>query len=147
VPQNQAGEDLLRLDNVSVISCNRIQALVTVEPTTRGLRAMEIGDFTVNLDVVNPDRIFGVGAETLEVLFAESRSDINRDDASTRDRVDGKDLVWLAHAHASSEGEADFNADADLDGDGFVDGQDLAMLAARFGQCWSGSTWNDSACN
>ena len=147
VPQNLAGEDLLRLDNISVISCNRIQALVTVEPTTRGLRAMETGDFTMNFDVVNPDLVFGTGTEDLEVVFAEFRSDINREDASTRDRVDGKDLVWLAHAHASREGDADFNADADLDGTGMVDGEDLAMLAANFGQCWNGSSWDDGVCN
>jgi hypothetical protein len=147
VPQNEAGEDLLRLDNVSVISCNRIQALVTVEPTTRGLRAMEIGDFTLNLDVVNPDQVFGAGTETLEVLFNEVRTDINRDDASTRDRVDGKDLVWLAHAFVSRDGDADYNPDADHDGNGIVDGEDLSMLGASFGQCWTGSAWNNSVCN
>jgi hypothetical protein len=61
--------------------------------------------------------------------------------------VDGKDLVWLAHSHASAEGDPFFNPDADLDGDGMVDGNDLAMLAARFGQCWTGSGWSNGACN
>lgn len=147
VPQSEFGEDLLRLDNISVISCNRIQALVTVEPTTRGLRAMEIGAYTMNLDVVNPDQVFGAGTETLNVLFAPYRSDINRDEPSTEDRVDGRDLVWLAHAFSSSTGDSDYMNDADLSGDGRVDGDDLSLLGMYFGKCWNGSAWNDSACN
>ena len=147
LPQDVQGNDLITLENVSVTSCNQIQALVTIEPTARGQRAMELGDFTVDFEVVNPDTVFGLGSDTIAVQFDELRTDINRSDATTTDRVDGKDLVWLAHSHASAEGDPFFNPDADLDGDGIVDGNDLAMLAARFGQCWTGSGWSNGACN
>ncbi len=75
-----------------------------------------------------------------------SSADINSSDSSTRDRVDGKDLVWFAQAHATSQGDARYNPDADLDGDGWVDGQDLVYIATRFGLCWSGLSWNAGAC-
>jgi hypothetical protein len=147
LPTDIDGQDLIVLDDLSVVSCNQLQAMVTIEPTARGLRAMEVGDFDINFEIVNPDTVFGRGLKTIDVGLNETRADINRDDPDTRDRVDGKDLAWLAHAHASSEGEAFYNPDADLDGNGMVDGADLAELASRFGRCWNGSGWSDSACN
>jgi len=147
LPQNEQGEDLLVLENVQVVSCTRIQALVTVEPTNRGRRAMQLGTYSVDVDVQNPDGVFGGGAGNLEVRFGERRSDINMSDIETTNRVDGKDLAWLAHAFNTNEGSAMWMADADLDGDGNVDGNDLAMLAARFGMCWNSTAWSNSACN
>ena len=145
-PVDVAGNPLIRLESVNVLSCNQIQALVTVEPLARGFRAMEVGDLSLNFEIVNPDSVFGLGAAVLEILFNPSRLDINRSDATTTDRVDGKDLVWLAYAHGSVEGQALYNPDADLNGDGWVDGDDLAYLAADFGRCWSGTAWSASAC-
>ena len=98
---------------------------------------MEVGDLPLSVEVRNPDSVFGSSSLPLQVLFSEIRADINRSDSETRNRVDGEDLVWLAHAHGSSQGENHFNPDADLDGDGQVDGVDLAYLAARFGECWN----------
>jgi hypothetical protein len=146
LPTDLSGDPLLRLEDISVLSCNRIQALMTVEPTTRGLRAMEVGEFAVGLEVRNPDSVFGLSSNTLEVLFDSERADINRSNSETRDRVDGKDLAWLAYAHGASEGDSYFNADADLDGDGQVDGVDLAWLASRFGLCLDNGEWSASAC-
>ena len=146
LPTDAADNPLVRLENISVLSCSRIQALITVEPTVRGLRAMEVGDFTLQLEVRNPDTVFGARSEPLEVVFNASRADINRSDATTTDRVDGKDLSWLTYSHGSSEGETYYNPDADLDGDGQVDGVDLSWLAARFGQCRDGNGWSENAC-
>jgi hypothetical protein len=146
IPTNAQGEPLVRLEQVTVLSCNRIQALMTVEPTVRGIRAMEVGQLPLALEVRNPDDVFGSRIYQLEVLFDPARADINRSDAETRNRVDGEDLVWLAHAYGSSETEDHHNPDADLDGDGLVDGEDLAFLAARFGSCWDGSGWSEAAC-
>jgi hypothetical protein len=87
-----------------------------------------------------------IGQGSYEVLFDEERLDINRSDSETRDRVDGKDLVWLAYSHATTEGDPRFNPDADLNGDGAVDGEDLAYLATGFGACWDGSSWSLSSC-
>ena len=66
----------------------------------------------------------------------------------TRDRVDGKDLTWLAFAFNSREGDPNFNPDADLNGDGLVSGEDLSLMTAaqRWGGCWDGSAWDVAAC-
>jgi hypothetical protein len=146
IPADIVGNPLIRFDNVSVLSCTQMQAMVTVEPTSRGVRAMELGDHQIDFSVRNPDSIFGSRTVSLEITFDQFRSDINRSDSTTSDRVDGKDLVWLAYAYGSSEGEPYFNPDADLDGDGLVDGVDLAYLATSFGLCWNGIGWSSSAC-
>lgn len=155
MPARPPGQELVRLQNISVISCNQIQASMTVEPTARGQRAMEIGTFDIDFQVTNPDSVFGAGSDTLNVVFGEQRADINRSDSTTIDRVDGKDLVWLAYSFGSVEGDANHNPDADLNGDGMVTGDDLVFLAApppggaapsRFGLCWNGSAWTMAAC-
>lgn len=147
VPQDLQSNDLLVISNSQAVSCTRIQALVSAEPGARGQRAMTLGTFALDLDVVNPDTVFGGGTRNLEIRFDEARADINRTDSSTTDRVDGKDLAWLAHAFNTTEGGGMWLADSDLDGDGRVDGDDLAMLAARFGMCWASNAWSDGACN
>jgi hypothetical protein len=147
IPTDASDRPLVSLENIAVLSCNRIQALITVEPTARGLRAMEVGEFSLQMEVRNPDTVFGARSEPLEVVFDASRADINRSDSTTTDRVDGKDLSWLTYAHGSVEGEAYYNPDADLDGNGQVDGVDLSWLAARFGQCRNGAGWSESACD
>lgn len=146
VPRDIDGNPLFRVESFSVLSCDRIQALVSVEPATRGVRAMEVGDFAFEWKVRNPDSVFGEAGLAFEVQFDPSRWDINRSTGSTVDRVDGADLSWLAYSYGSLEGEPYFNPDADLDGDGIVDGEDLAFLAAGFGRCWSGTEWTEEAC-
>ena len=146
LPTSLAGDPLVRVENVGVISCNQVQAQLVIEPTAAGLRAMEVGSFGVSVDVANPDTVFGTSSTTLNVQFAEARADVNDSDAVTANRIDGKDLVWIAYAFGSSEGQPKHNSDADLNGDGFVDGDDLAYLATRFGGCWNGSGWSASAC-
>ncbi|MCP3981387.1 MAG: hypothetical protein GY716_18975 [bacterium] len=146
MPTDLAGIPLIRVDAIQVVDCTRIQALITIEPTSAGFRAMEIGSFVVDFEVRNPDSVFGVAHGQLQVDFNQRRADLNRSDSGTRDRVDGKDLIWLAHAYGSSEGENLFNPDADLNGDGAVDGADLAFLATGFGGCWDGDGWNLGAC-
>jgi hypothetical protein len=146
LPTSLAGDPLVRVENVGVVSCNQLQAQLVIEPTAAGLRAMEVGSFSVNLDVTNADSVFGTSTAQLSVQFAEPRADVNDSDAATSDRIDGKDLVWLAYSFGSGEGQPKHNADADLNGDGFVDGEDLAYLATRFGGCWTGSGWSGSAC-
>jgi hypothetical protein len=141
VPVNQLGEKLIRVESAAVLSCQHLQALFTIEPTARGFRAMEVGRFTVTFEVFNPDSVFGSGPVQLEVRLNPIRLDINRSDSHTLDRVDGKDLVWLAYSHGTQEGQPRFNPDADLNGDGTVDGEDLAHLAPGFGACWNGTAW------
>jgi hypothetical protein len=147
VPSYPEGRPLVVLDSVTVLSCHQIQALMTVEPLARGLRAMEVGQFNLEFEVRNPDSVFGSGPITLRVDLDPTRLDVNRSDSRTRDRVDGKDLVWLAHAHGTEQGDARFSADADINGDGMVDGEDLAYLATGFGACWTGSGWSATACD
>ena len=146
IPTDIDDQPLVRIDDITVLSCSRIQALLTVEPLSRGERAMEVGTLPLDLEVVNPDSVFGARTRPLEILFNPERADINRSNSETRDRVDGEDLVWLAYAYGTTEGESNHNSDADLDGNGLVDGVDLAYLAARFGACWDGSDWDEGAC-
>jgi hypothetical protein len=134
------GNSLIHIESISVSDCHNMQALITVEPTSPGFRAMEIGDHTAK--VRNPDGVVGLVAYEVELDLL--RLDINRSDLVTEDRIDGRDLAWLGFAYASSEGHSRWNPDADLDGDGAVDGEDLALLAPRFGSCWDGGTWTTS---
>jgi len=141
VPQDVSGIPLLRVDSVSTLSCHRIQALLSVAPAARGLRAMETTDFAFELEVRNPETVFGSDTVGLAVTLDEGRLDIDISDASTQGRVDGKDLAALARAFGGAEGGALFDPDADLDGDGRIDGADLALLARVFGACSDGDGW------
>ncbi len=49
-------------------------------------------------------------------------------------KVDGFDLARLGHAFGSTPGSAAWDAAADLNHDNVIDGGDLAILAAHFGQ-------------
>ena len=49
------------------------------------------------------------------------------------DDVDGVDLLRVATSFASSSGAIHYNPLTDLDGDTVVDGNDLAILGAAFG--------------
>jgi len=146
IPTDLAGNPLVRIESVRSISCKRMQALVTVEAPQRGFRPMEIGNLVLPVEVINPDSVFGGATAVIKIRFDKRRADINRSDAETRDRVDGKDLTWLAFSHGSPEGSEYYNPDADLDGDGLVDGQDLALMAPFFGRCWSEEVWDAGAC-
>lgn len=140
------GTPLVRLDSLRVLSCNLIQALVTIESPVRGHRAVPIGDLPLAFEVVNPDTVFGVGSRNMDIRFNTSRADINQSDDTTMNRVDGRDLSWLAYAYGQADGGDRYNPDADLDGDGLIDGEDLAMLAPRFGKCWDGTKWGADSC-
>jgi fibronectin type III domain protein len=146
LPTDMDGNPLIRLESVTVVSCREVQALVTIEPTARGFRAMQIGSFPLQFEIFNPDSVYGTGPIGVNVDLNQERLDINRSDSDTRDRVDGKDLVWLAFAHGALEGEPRYSPDADLNGDGAVDGEDLAYLAQAFGGCWTGTGWSRSRC-
>lgn len=145
VPKDILGNPLFRVESWSVLSSNRMQALVNIEPAARGVRAMPVGDFLFGGEVRNPDTVLGTASLGFEVLFDLSRWDINRSDAGTVDRVDGADLSWLAYAYGSADGEPLYAPDADLTGDGIVDGEDLAYLEAGFGRCWSGTARTEEA--
>jgi hypothetical protein len=56
-----------------------------------------------------------------------------RADANLSGRVDGFDLSRFGRAFGASTGAARYDADVDFDRDGTVDGADLAILAAVFG--------------
>ena len=117
---------------------------LTVEPTAQGVAPAEVGAFT--LTVQNPDQVFGIRADALEIQVNPARFDVNESDAGTRDRIDGKDTVWLARLFGSRTGDAAFDPDGDFDGDGWIDGDDLAFIASTLGRCWSGSAWTMAAC-
>jgi hypothetical protein len=146
LPRDLAGDPLVRFESARVLSCRQIELFVTVESMQRGFRAAQVGTYSIGYEVRNPDSVFGAASGSLQISFNPARADINRSDESTRDRVDGKDLTWLAYAFDSDEGQQRYNPDADLDGDGEVDGDDLAQLAADFGSCWTGSGWSAVAC-
>lgn len=140
------GNPLVLVESSSRLSCSSIQALLTVEATAPGFRAMKVGTFAADFTVRNPDQAMGDRSGFMNIHYNPQRSDLNRSDSATRDRVDGKDLIWLSQAYGNGEGQPLYNPDADLDGDGFVDGVDLAYLASDFGKCWDGSAMGVAAC-
>ena len=134
------------LTSVRVLSCNQIQLIATVEPTAPALRAARIG--RLDLTVSNPDSVFGLKSQAFEVLINPSRFDINQSDATTKNRIDGKDTVYLSRNFGLRESDPNFNADDDFNGDGWIDGQDLAYIASNLGRCWSAASgsWSLAAC-
>ena len=132
------------LSGVTVVSCNEIQAVATVEPTSAGVRPAQIGP--VAFTVENPD---GLDETTtpFQVLINEARFDINKSDSATTNRIDGKDTVWISRHFGGQEGDPLYDPNFDFNGDGWVDGDDLAYIASNLGSCWNGSGWSTSACN
>ncbi len=96
--------------------------------------------------VHTPDGLVGQRPSALTVKIDPFRFDLNRSDPSTVDRIDGKDLVWLARQFATNYSLPLYDWAYDFDGDGWVDGVDLAFLAANLGRCWAGTTWTIAAC-
>ena len=136
----------LRIDATSIatVACNHIQVLARVEPTTAGSRPAPVG--AVELTVVNPDSVFGSQSSIFQITINPSRFDVNKSDDITRNRIDGKDTVWLARNFGYTYPSALYLPDYDFDGDGKVDGSDLAYLASKYGTCWTGAAWSLSAC-
>jgi hypothetical protein len=134
------------LTSVQVLSCTHIQLLATVEPTAQTVRPAQIG--RLDLTVSNPDAVFGTKTQAFEVLINPYRFDVNRSDATTTNRIDGKDTVYLSRLFALDESDPNYDPDDDFDGDGWIDGEDLAYIASNLGRCWSASTksWLLSAC-
>jgi hypothetical protein len=146
IPEDEQGNPLFHIESTNVVSCSRMEALVTVETQTRGFRAMEVGQLPLAFEILNPGGVYGSGNTTLDIQFNSIRADINQSNSQTEDRVDGGDLAWLAYAMASNEGSVRYNPDADLNGDGMVDGEDLALMAPNFGRCWSSAGWTEDTC-
>jgi hypothetical protein len=138
--QNGAAVDLgnpnVLLTSVTVLSCTHIQLLATVEPTAQNVRPAQIGRLDVT--VSNPDSVFGTKTQGFEVLINPFRFDINRTDATTTNRIDGKDTVYLSRQFGLDESNPNYDADGD----------DLAYIASNLGRCWSTSAknWSLSAC-
>jgi hypothetical protein len=127
------------LTSVTIQSCNRIQLLAHVDPPAAGMRAAEIGSFAVT--VQNPSDLLGKKASAFVVTIDPARFDVNKSDAHTRGRLDGKDTVWLSRTFGARDGQTLYAPDHDFTGDGWIDGEDLAYLASNLGRCWNGSTW------
>jgi hypothetical protein len=134
------------LTSVQVLSCTHIQLLATVEPTANNVRPAHIG--RLDLTVSNPDSVFGMKSQAFEVLLNPARFDVNQSDSTTRNRIDGKDTVFLSRQFGLNESDPNYDPDDDFDGDGWIDGQDLVYIASNLGKCWSASskTWTITAC-
>lgn len=130
------------VDSVTASQCNTLVVGLTVEPLSPGVRAAETGSFA--LSVVNPDLVYGTRSGAIQVDLDSARFNFNQSDATTADRIDGKDLVWLAQVFGVSEGNALYDPDYDLDGDGSIDGADLSYIASNMGGCWNGENWTSS---
>ncbi len=130
------------VDSVTVSQCDTLVVGLTVEPLTANVRPAEIGNFDVS--VINPDQVFFKQPGSLEVILDSARFDFNQSDGTTTNRVDGKDLVWMAKVFGVDESNALYDPDYDLDGNGAIDGTDLSYIASNMGGCWTGSNWTDS---
>lgn len=137
-------ESSVVVDGVLVVSCNRIDAAFMAPPSAGEPRPALVG--THEMWVHTPDGLVGQRPSALTVKIDPFRFDLNRSDPSTVDRIDGKDLVWLARQFATNYSLPLYDWAYDFDGDGWVDGVDLAFLAANLGRCWAGTTWTIAAC-
>lgn len=129
------------VSSVAVPTCNRIQLIASVDPLAPGLRAAQVGSFEVT--VQNPSDVFGRKSNAFTVKINPARFDVNKSDSKTRDRLDGKDTVWLSRTFGAQEGDPLYAPDHDFTGDGWIDGEDLAYLASNLGKCWSGTGWGN----
>lgn len=127
------------LDGVSVTSCNEISMVATVEPSAPGVRAAEVGRFTLTVAAANG--LSGSMTQGFEVQIEPARFDLDKAYDCTSGWLDGWDVAALSAVFRSEYGDALYRADVDLDGDGMVDGNDLAYLTSAFGKNWSGSAW------
>ncbi len=127
------------VDSVNSSQCSTLIVGLTVEPLSSGVQGAETGSFT--LSVINPDQVYGERDGALQVTLDSARFNFNQSDAATSDRVDGKDLVWLAGVFGVNESSALYDPDYDLNGDGSIDGTDLSYIASNMGGCWTGTNW------
>jgi hypothetical protein len=134
------------ITSTSVLACNHMQILATVEPTAKNIHAAKVGK--LDLTVSNPDSVFGMKSQAFEVKLNPARFDINQDDATTKNRIDGKDTVYMARDFGLADSDPNYDPDDDFDGDGWIDGSDLAYIASNLGRCWSASAkaWSAAAC-
>lgn len=142
----ELGNPQVILSSVTVLSCTRVQLIAAVEPAAQNVRPAQVGKLDVT--VANPDDVFGMRSQAFEVLINPARFDINKSDAMTTNRIDGKDTVYLSRHFGLSEADPNYDPDNDFDGDGWVDGADLAFIASNLGRCWASGTktWATSAC-
>jgi len=133
----------IQLTSTHAVSCNEIQVTASIDPPAPHIRAAQIGAHT--LTIQNPDGVYG-DTTAFEVQINPARFDVNRSDEATSGRLDGKDTAWISRLNGTRDTDPAYDPDADLNGDGWVDGEDLAYVAANFGLCWSGSAWNLAAC-
>ncbi len=133
------------LQSARVVSCTEIQVAATIEPTASGVRPAEIGSFA--LEVMNSDRVYGDQVGLFEVQVNPARFDVNKSDSTTNGRVDGEDTVAISRIFGVQESDPAYDPDDDLNGDGWIDGQDLAYIAANLGRCWTGTAWSAAACS
>lgn len=140
------GNPRIMVTSLSVLSCTHIQLLATIEPTAAGIRPAQIGSLDVTVE--NPDSVFGKKSQAFSVLINPARFDVNQTDDVTRNRIDGKDMVYISRLFGLSESDPNYDGDEDFDGDGRVDGEDLAYIASNFGSCWAPATktWTLAAC-
>jgi hypothetical protein len=134
------------ITSTSVLACDHVQLLATVEPTTRNVHAAKVGK--LDLTVSNVDDVFGMKSQAFEVLLNPARFDVNQDDTTTKNRIDGKDTIYVARDFGLADSDPNYDPDDDLDGDGWIDGTDLAYIASNLGRCWSSSAkaWSAAAC-
>ena len=127
------------LDNPTRLACNHLQVAATVMPTAPGIRAAEIGWFT--LTVTNPSGAALSKTQAFGVQVNPARFDLDKGYDCTTGWLDGWDTNALSMVFGSQAGDSVYRPDADIDGDGSVDGNDLAYVGSSFGKFWSGSAW------
>jgi len=127
------------LDNPTRLACNHLQAAATVMPTGPGIRAAEVGWFT--LTVTNPSGTTLSKTQAFGVQVNPARFDLDKGYDCTTGWLDGWDTNALSVVFGSHAGDSVYQPDADIDGDGAVDGSDLAYVGSAFGKFWSGSAW------
>lgn len=132
------------ISSVAVLDCNRVQFVANFDPPGQNVPAAPVGPLA--FEIRNPDTVYGQRSGAFTVQINPARFDVNQSDDQTRNRIDGKDTVWLARLFGVRNTDALFDPDFDFDGDGWIDGEDVSYLASNMGGCWSAGSWSPAAC-
>jgi PKD repeat protein len=104
--------------------------IITVPNPTINHNFTQPGNYSVTMTVTDRAGRSDAASATVQVQNITAKAyDINGDG-----KIDGLDLIIVAHAYGSIPGKPFWDPRADINGDGKVDGSDLILVARHYGE-------------